>query len=380
MKRHVPRSRLGSLVIVVGAGLAALPASGPAQQPAAVARGGSKLPSEPFAAVASMARAGDYLDRVALAWTKEKKCGSCHTNYPYLGARPAVGETSDRYAEVRRFFENRVIHWDDAAPDSKPKWPAEVVLTAEGLARSDQATTGVLHPLSRRALDRMWTVQKADGGFEWLKCEWYPLEYDDYPGAVVAALAVGYAPGGYAQTAKAKAGVERLRGYFAKNPAPVLHHQTMLLWASCRVSGIMTDKERQDTVARLRGLERPGGGWAISSLGDWDRRDGTPNDPNASSDGYATGLVALALRESGIPAEDPALKRAVAWLLANQRASGGWFTRSLNDDEHHYIARVGAAYAVLALRACGYQGSESRLATKPPQAGKLAATAASGGR
>ena len=373
MNRRFPLSRTLRVMIVVGTCLFAVPTMSLARQVPAVARAGSKLPSEPFAAVASMAKAGEYLDRVALGWTNEKKCGSCHTNYPYLGARPALGETSERYAQVRSYFENRVVHWDDAAPESKPKWPAEVVLTAEGLARGDHATTGTLHPITRQALDRMWTVQKADGGFEWVKCDWYPLEYDDYYGAVIAALAVGHAPGGYAKTAKAKAGLERLRGYFAKNSPPVLHHRTMLLWASCRVDGLMTDKERQETIASLRKLERPGGGWAVASLGDWDRRDGSPNDPNGPADAYATGLIAFALREAGVPAEDPALRRSVAWLLANQRSSGGWFTRSLNDDDHHYIAHAGSAYAVLALRACGYQDGEPRMAAKTIQAGKLAA-------
>ncbi len=362
------------LILAVGCTLAAAPGTVLAQQSGAVARAGSKLPSEPFAAVASMARAGDYLDKVALAWTKEKNCGSCHTNYPYLGARPALGETSPRYAEVRHFFEERVAHWDDKAPESKPKWPAEVVLTAEGLARSDRATTGTLHARTRQALDRMWTVQKPDGGFEWVKCDWYPFEYDDYYGALVAALAVGHAPGGYAQTPQAKAGVLRLRGYFAKNPPPVLHHQTVLLWASTKVDGLMTEKARQETIARLRALERPGGGWAVASLGDWDRRDGTPNDPNGPADAYATGLVAFALREAGVPALDPALRRAVAWLLANQRSSGGWFTRSLNDDDHHYIAHAGAAYAVLALHACGCTTETSRLARKTTPAESVAAT------
>lgn len=361
MLRRDSLARIGLLAFAAGLGLAAAP--GPALAQRAAARPKSNTPFEPFAAVASMAKAGEYLDRVALGWTKEKKCGSCHTNYPYLGARPAVGATSDPYVQVRGYFENRVAHWDDAAAESKPKWPAEVVLTAEGLARSDRATTGALHPLTRRALDRMWTVQKPDGGFEWVKCDWYPFEYDDYYGAIVAALAVGHAPGGYAQTEKAKAGLERLRGYFAKNQAPVLHHRALLLWASSRVDGLMTESDRRVTIALLRKLERAGGGWNTASLGDWDRRDGAPNDADGAADGYGTGLVAFVLREAGVPADDPALQRAVAWLLANQRASGGWFTRSLNDDDNgHYISHTGTAYAVLALQACGSRTTPTRLA------------------
>ena len=36
---------------------------------------------------------------------------------------------------------------------------------------------------------------KADGAWDWIKCDWPPLEHDDYYGGTLAALAVGYAPG-----------------------------------------------------------------------------------------------------------------------------------------------------------------------------------------
>jgi squalene-hopene/tetraprenyl-beta-curcumene cyclase len=39
-------------------------------------------------------------------------------------------------------------------------------------------------------------------------------------------------------------------------------------------------------------------------------------------------------------------------LTTHQRESGRWFTRSLSNDRHHYIANAGTAYAVMALTAC----------------------------
>jgi squalene-hopene/tetraprenyl-beta-curcumene cyclase len=58
------------------------------------------------------------------------------------------------------------------------------------------------------------------------------------------------------------------------------------------------------------------------------------------------------LRQAGLPAAHPALRKGVAWLKANQRASGRWFTRSLNTDRAHYISHAGTAFALLALKAC----------------------------
>jgi squalene-hopene/tetraprenyl-beta-curcumene cyclase len=331
-----------------------------AKDTAKPARSSRNDPAEPLAPAVSMARTAAFLDETALIWTRQHHCGTCHTNYPYLVARPAFRDfAAPAMAEVRGFFERRVAHWGDPDNAAKPRWDAEVVATAAALAFNDAGTTGTLHPLTRQALDRVWTVQKRDGGFDWLKCDWPPFEHDDYYGAIVAALGAGHAPDGYARTPGARKGLARLRAYFSANPPPDLHHQTMLLWASTRLDGLMTAGERKATISRLRELQQADGGWCLPSLGQWRRRDGTPNDPKAPSDGYATGLVLFVLRQASVPASDEALRRGVAWLLSHQRASGRWFTRSLNNDKDHYITNAGTAFAVLALRACGALEAES---------------------
>jgi squalene-hopene/tetraprenyl-beta-curcumene cyclase len=320
---------------------------------APTARGDEPMPNEARAERFSPAKGAEYLDGVALAWTHKHNCGSCHTTYPYLMARPSLGGTpSAAHDEIRKFFENRAANWDSDAKGAKPRWDTEVVATAVTLAFHDAHTTGKLHPLTRAALDRMWTLQKPHGAWDWLKCDWPPLEYDDYFGATFAALGVGVAPDGYAETERARTGMAKLRQYFQKNPPPNLHHQTWLLWASLKVDGLMTSAEREATVKELLSRQRPDGGWSLPSLGDWKRRDGSPNDPGAPSDGYATGLVVYLLRQTGMPATAEPVRRGAAWLKENQRASGGWFTRSLNNDKHHYIAHAGSAFAVMALRAC----------------------------
>ena len=178
-------------------------------------------PDEAVRPAASLAGAATFLDSVALDWTRQRKCGTCHTNYPYMVARPVLKEpASAAMAEIRGFFEKRVAHWDDADKDAKPRWDAEVVSTAAALAMNDAATSGKLHPLSRQALDRVWTVQKPDGGFDWLKCGWPPLEHDDYYGAIVAALGVGHAPDGYAGTPVARCGCEASTSLFLQESGP----------------------------------------------------------------------------------------------------------------------------------------------------------------
>jgi squalene-hopene/tetraprenyl-beta-curcumene cyclase len=199
----------------------------------------------------------------------------------------------------------------------------------------------------------MFDVQLKTGEWKWIKCDWPPLEHDDYYGATVAALAVGYAPGDYAKTDKAKAGIEKLRGYFKKTPAPDLHHTAMLLWSSTKLDGLMTADEQKKAVAALKAKQHKDGGWSLPSLGTYDRRDGTKNDPAAPSDGYGTGFVTFVLLQAGEKANDPAVAGGVKWLKSNQRESGRWYTRSLNNDKAHYIANAGTAFCVLALSEAG---------------------------
>ncbi|MBX9579247.1 MAG: hypothetical protein K2X87_02975 [Gemmataceae bacterium] len=321
--------------LLVRAGLIAAPADAPPPPTRA---------DEPLAKAYSPAKAAAYLDAVGVGWTRDRACVTCHTNLPYLLARPTLPGDAG-WKEVRRFFEDEATGW---ARGEKPRGEAYVVATAFGLAFTD-ARAGKLHPATRAALDRMWQGQKASGEWGWLKCDWPPMEHDDYYGATLAALAVGIAPEGYAKTDTAKAGIEKLRAYFRATPAPDLHHRAMLLWASTGIDGLLTVGGRAGVVRELAAKQRPDGGWSLPSLGEYTRRDGSANDPAAPSDGYATGLIVYVLRQAGVKPDDPAVVKGVAWLKANQRESGRWFTRSLTTDRRHFIANAGTAFAVLAL-------------------------------
>ena len=306
---------------------------------------------EPLAKQLSLPKAGEYLDAVGVNWTRDRDCFTCHTNMPYLTARPLL-KGDEGWKEVRKYLEDKVKEWPNA---DEPPGAAAVVTTAFALSFNDAQQTGKLHDRSRAALDRVWDMQRKTGDWDWVKCDWPPLEHDDYYGVVLGALAVGYAPGDYANTAKAKAGIEKLKTYLKKTPAPDLHHAAMLLWASTKLDGLMTADEQKKAIASLKAKQRKDGGWSLPSLGEYVRRDAdkTPNDPKADSDGYGTGFVAYVLLQAGEKPTGESAANAVKWLKANQRESGRWFTRSLNTDKAHYIANAGTAFAVLALIAAG---------------------------
>lgn len=303
---------------------------------------------ERVAAKFSLGRAANFLDSASLHWQSKRKCMTCHTNYAYLYARPAISSDAPAHGLVRRFAEQLVLErWEEKGP----RWDAEVVATAAALAFNDAQTTGKLHRATRTALDRMWTVQRDDGGWSWLKCGWPPMESDDHYGATLAAIAAGVAPDGYARSEKARTGLGKIRKYLKENPPETLHQQAMLLWASSYLDGLMSEGEKKKCVEKLLSLQTESGGWALASLGEWQRADGKQQDLK-NSDGYGTGFVIFTLRRAGSPADDPAIQRGIKWLKSNQRESGRWFTRSLNKDNQHFISHAGTAMAVMALAAC----------------------------
>lgn len=310
-------------------------------------------PDEPKAAKVSMAKAAEFLDAASLNWTNVKKCGTCHTNYPYLMARPLLKDTPmTGHDEVRKFFEDRIANWDRGERGDAPRWDAEVVATGVFLAMNDAQSTGKLNPLTRKALDRMWTLQLKNGSWDWLKCRWPPFEHDDYFGAVLVAVGVGQAPDNYANAESAQEGLKKLRTYLTRTSAPNLHHQAWLLWASVKLDGVMSKELREQTIQDLLALQRPDGGWSLPALGYWQGSDPKHVTDKNTSDGYATGLVIYVLRQAGLPANHEALQKGVKWLQTNQRESGRWFTRSINTERFHYLTHTGTAFAVLALKAC----------------------------
>jgi squalene-hopene/tetraprenyl-beta-curcumene cyclase len=322
---------------------------------------GKNSPDEPVAAKASPAKAAAFLDAAAINWTRRKQCVTCHTNLPYAWARPSLkAHESPALGEVRAFLEKIAENWEAGKPTRKLvvpyAWDSQIVGTAVALAVHDARTTGKLHPLTKKAFEKTWAIQRPDGAWSWPDCDWPPLERDEYFGAAYVAIGVGLAPDDYARSEAAKPGLDRLRAYLKSHPAPDLHHRIMLLWASLKLDGLMTPAEREATLRDVLALQRDDGGWCLPSFGDWKRHDGTPNRKDAPSDGYATGLAVYLLRISGFEVGHPAVKRGAEWLKSNQRESGRWFTRSLGTDDNHYLSHVGTAYAVMALDACGELG------------------------
>jgi hypothetical protein len=119
--------------------------------------------------------------------------------------------------------------------------------------------------------------------------------------------------------------------------------------------GLLSKQEKAELVDNIKQQEQKDGGWSLATLGTWSRSDHTPEEKE--SDGYATALVTLALRESNT--RDRELwANGRTWLESHQsKEDGSWRAyslnkkRDLNTDVGRFMTDAATGYAVLALEA-----------------------------
>jgi mono/diheme cytochrome c family protein len=317
-------------------------------------------------------------------WDHAKKdhgtmCISCHTQAPYGLARPALrselGEQGPSAQEqvMLASIDKRVRGWKDMQPfysdalsgagKEVESRNAEAVLNALILSNYD-THQGHLSEATRMAFDNAWALQSqtgpATGAWIWQNFQYTPWESpeSEYHGAALMAVAVGKAPDRYKNDPKIAANLASLSKYLRDkyNNQPLVN-KLVTFWASARIPGLMTKDERTKLLADLATRQQQDGGWSLTDLGTWQRRDKTPLETR--SDGYATGLVVLALEESAAKREEnPQVVRGIQWLIANQdRTTGAWPAWSLNKNRDpktpvgQFMSDAATSYAVLALEA-----------------------------
>jgi squalene-hopene/tetraprenyl-beta-curcumene cyclase len=333
-----------------------------------------------------------YLDERAewwLGWSGASRgqgttCISCHTGLPIALARPALGARLGESAPgaiEKKLIDNvkkRVENWDKIiAPAGAEKDPfvpyyvghrkpsafgTESVMNALVLVNHDvRRAKGTLSASTRQALAYLWEQQQPNGAWLWLDFGLNPWESDGaYYGASLAAVAVGMAGKEYVDRADIQPKLVALRKYlhtqFAKEP---LHHRAAGLWASSLMPGILTEEDTKQLVAELLKTQEADGGWRLARLGkraaattSWQAHGAYPE--GAVSDGYATGLVVLALKRAGVSADHPQLKKGIAWLVTRQQ-QGTWPViypnrpRNPQDNIGKFMRDAATGFAILAL-------------------------------
>ncbi len=304
-------------------------------------------------------------------------CVSCHTQASYALARPMLRSQDGEHAPSAQeqvmlaSVEKRVRAWKDMEPfysdavsgagKEVESRNAESVLNAIILASYD-APQGHLSERTRIAFENAWALQSRSGpdagAWVWQNFEYTPWESKEsqYHWAAMMAVAVGKAPGHYRDDPKIAANLAALRGYLKSHyEAQPLVNKIVALWAEKCFSGLIGDDQKRALVDELNHLQHDDGGWSLSELGTWKRRDNTPLETR--SDGYATGLIVLVLEQSDeVSNKDPRIVRSLAWLEKNQdKETGAWpawslnKNRDLNSDVGKFMSDAATSYAVSAL-------------------------------
>ena len=327
---------------------------------------------EPLRTKFSQDLALKYVENAALAWKRARNCVSCHTTGTYLQLRPAMAKTLGEPAtEIRKLFVQETKKYTDKAEKHEQKYrslmksdvPTQITYIANGLAAWDKHTSGNTSPETVAALQLMLNVQSKDGSYSNVTC-WPPFESSRYQGATVAAMALGTAPGWLKsvtdKTTLAK--IAQLKKYLQTTKPAHDYERLVLLWASTRLSGLIEKERKQKILDMVLSKQRPDGGWSIRSFGTpetWGRGSrkkrlaAEENYQNPDSDGHQTGLAMIVLMDAGVSKDHEAIQAGAKWLLSNQRASGRWWTKSLNTDTYHFITYSGTVYPLLALQKCG---------------------------
>ena len=319
-----------------------------------------------------------YLHNGAVAWSRERKCVSCHTNGTYLFVRPSLTEVHGAPPdELREFFEERLAAMQEYKPEERQLGtrPAQAIYIAAGLAQWDAHVAGTLSEKSREALRLVFELQQDSGTWNSQDC-WPPFESSAFQVATMAAMAVAAAPG-WLESLDDECltqGVQRLRNYLRETPPPHDYARTLQLWAAMRLGEILEEEQQAEIVSMISDKQHQDGGWSIRTFavpeewGSGNRAEKLREESDfesPASDGHMTGLATLVLLESGISANDSRIVSSVAWLKSNQRESGRWWTRSLNTDDWHFITYSGTAYPLLALHLAGQQSTSVSVSNNP---------------
>ena len=321
---------------------------------------------EPILKTFSSRRAADHLDKAAAAWAGQRDCVSCHTTGAYLRYRPALTPHLGKPSEsMREFFRAELKELQATKLDKFKSGTrtAQVIYIAAGLAEWDAHVSGSLSKETDEALQFAFKLQNDAGTWQSLDC-WPPYESSAYQEATVAIMAAATAPGWLKEsgaTPGMKRALKQTVEYLKHTRLPHDYAGVLKLWAATRHPAVASIDLQEQLIEMIWKHQRADGGWSIRSFAkpeQWGSGNrarklrAEPEFENPPSDGHMTGLATLVLRDAGIPAADPRLRRAVKWLKSNQRESGRWWTRSLNTDKFHFITYSATAYPMLALMKC----------------------------
>ena len=189
------------------------------------------------------------------------------------------------------------------------------------------------------------------GGWNWNEYDLDPWETPQsaFFGAAMAALAVEDEPSTDGRA------VAALTAYLKTSaPGQPLLNRLAMMWTTRRLPGAIGEQTRREWAQEAFAGQSSDGGWTLAAVGPWKARPAAP--ASSGSNAYATAFAAFSLLESGAPASEPHLMKALDWLRSHQdRAGGYWDAGSMNKRyppgsmQEEFMRDAATGYAAAAL-------------------------------
>lgn len=294
---------------------------------------------------AAIARSMPLLTNTSKEYFKMSGCSGCHHQHVIGMAVPAA--TRKGIAVDESFGRTQMQIMKSEVMGTREAMLQDIFISVDGLAftmlgmgeqnyEPDELTDAMVSAIAAR--------QNEDGSWLHLPVVRPPLEDSQF---VLSALAIRTLQR-YSIPARKKeldARIAKARTWLAANKPHAPYERAFQVMALEWTGADRGTAER--AVTELRRLQRPDGGW--------------PQLASLPSDAFGTAVALYALRQARTPANDPAFKRGVRYLLATQKSDGSWHVRSRAPkvqpyfqsgfpyDHDQWISTAATAWAVTAL-------------------------------
>jgi hypothetical protein len=270
-------------------------------------------------------RAIGYLQTESATWLKTRTCAACHHVPMTLWA---LGEARRQgYAIDKKFMADTIesllgsrdklmtskIFPDPAdPPDPRPQGRGLnmglpfLAVAARTLPALKEGQKQSLKLITAEIVKK----QQPDGSWEFFATlRRPPINESQTTDAAWIILALQGETGPDAPEAQRAALSKAIAWLDTAKPSEV--HQDKVLKVLLGVRGAKPRQTRQTTIDELLALQRADGGWSQTV-------------PQLKSDAFATGQTLYVLALAGYTAERPAIRRAIAFLVATQKSDGSW--------------------------------------------------------